>query len=144
MQVRVQQQVLSPTVQDGEEPNLGSEVLRVGSDGGQSFGRLSEENAVDHFLVLGGDSGNLFGHGEYDMKVGHLEKLGLSVLNPTCPGKGLTFWAMAVAAAVETIPLVTALIAAFEMAPSAAVRHTSMADITRRCAVDIESPYFSR
>ena len=96
--MRVQQQVLPPTVKDGEEPDLRSEVLRVGGDGGQGFGRLAKENAVDHFLVLRCDGGNLFGNGKNNMKVGHVEKLGLSVLNPTCPGEALAFWAMAVAA----------------------------------------------
>ena len=50
------------------------------------------------------------------MKVGHREKFGLTVLDPAGPGQGLTLWAVAIPAAVEGVPLVAAIIAAFKMA----------------------------
>jgi hypothetical protein len=99
-----------------EETNLSSEVLRIGCNGDHGFSHRAKENAVDHLLVLIGNRSNLFGHGENDVKVGHLQKFGLPVLDPLRPRQRLAFWAMAIPAAVETIPLMTALIAAFEVA----------------------------
>ena len=99
MQVRMKLEVLSPTVQDGKEADLRTEVFGIGRDGSQSFGRGPEENAVDSLLVLESDRGNLFRHGEDDMKVRDLKKFGLAILNPLGAGQGLTFWAMAIAAA---------------------------------------------
>ncbi len=86
MQVRVKLEVLSPTVKHGEKANLSSQVLRIGCDSCQSFGRGMEEDAVDDFLVLIGDRGDLFRHREHNMKIGCLQKLGLSVFNPLRPG----------------------------------------------------------
>jgi hypothetical protein len=116
MQVRMKHQVRSPTVKDSEETNLSAEVLRIGCNGGHGFGHRAKEKVVDHLFVLIGNGGNLFGHRENDMKIGHLQKLGLPVLNPLCSSETLTFWAMSIAAAVEGIPLIAALIAAFEVA----------------------------
>src|SRR5215472_775439 len=99
-----------------EETDLSSEVLGIGCDGGHGFGHRAKENAVDHLLVLKGNRSNLFRQSENDVKIGHVQKFGLPVLNPLRPGERLAFWAMAIAAAVEAIPLVTALIAAFEVA----------------------------
>jgi len=70
MQVRVILEVLSPTVKHGEETNLSSEVLRIGCDGCQGFGRCTKEDAVDHPFVLIGDRGDLCRHGEHDMIIG--------------------------------------------------------------------------
>jgi hypothetical protein len=66
--------------------DLSSQVLRIGCDSCQSFGRGMEEDAVDDFLVLIGDHGDLFRHREYNRKIGCLQKLGLRVFNPLRPG----------------------------------------------------------
>ena len=115
MQVGMEQQVLSPTVEDGEEADLGAQMLGIGGDGLQRFGGGAEENAIDHLLVLVGDRGNLFRHRKDDMEVRAVEKFGLAMLDPLCAGQRLTFWAVSIAAGVEAVALVVALIAAFEM-----------------------------
>src|SRR5919106_732950 len=100
MQVRMKHQVRSPTVKDREETDLSAEVLRIGCDGGHGFCHHAKENAVDHLLVLKGNRSNLFGHRENEMKIGHLQKLGLPVLNPLCSSQRLALWTVAVAAAI--------------------------------------------
>ena len=48
-------EVLPPGVQDGQEADLGPEVLRVGGDLLQGLGGGPEQQAVDHPRVLQGD-----------------------------------------------------------------------------------------
>jgi hypothetical protein len=50
------------------------------------------------------------------MKVGDLEKLRLSILDPLRPRQTLALWAMSIAAAIVCIAFMAALVAAFEMA----------------------------
>ena len=67
--MRMEKQVLSPTVKHSEKADLGAQMLGIGSDGGQGHRRGSEENAVDEILVLVSDGGDLFGNCEDDMKI---------------------------------------------------------------------------
>src|ERR1035441_8569617 len=91
-------------------------MLGVGRDRLEGFRRGLEEDAVNNFFILVSDRGDLFRHGEDHMKIGNLEKFGLSVLDPLCPGQTLAFGAMPIAAAIERVPFIATLIAAFEVA----------------------------
>jgi len=91
-------------------------MLRVRRDRSQCFGCGPEEDAIDHLLVLVGDGGNLFRHGKDHVKVGDLQKFGLTILDPLRPRQRLALWAMPVPAGVVTVPLIAALIATFEVA----------------------------
>ena len=55
MHVRVVLEVLTPGVQDGQEPDLGPEVLGVGGDLLQGLGGGAEQEPVDLPRVLHGD-----------------------------------------------------------------------------------------
>jgi hypothetical protein len=55
MHVGVMLEVLTPGVEHGEEPDLGAEVLGVGSDPLQGLGGGLEQEAVDDARVLQGD-----------------------------------------------------------------------------------------
>ena len=112
----MEQKVLSPTVQDSEEADLGAEVFGIGGDGLQGLSSGVEENVVNHFFVLIGKVGNLIWHGEHDVEVGTVEQFSLTVLDPLCPCQRLALGAMAIATGVEAVAFVAALIAAFEMA----------------------------
>jgi hypothetical protein len=114
--MRVVQQVGPPTVEHGEEPDLGTKVFRVGGDGPQCFGGGPEENAVHHFLILVGNGRNLFRHREDDVEVLAIEKFGLSALDPLRARQRLTLWAMTIAAGAVADALVTALIALLNLA----------------------------
>ena len=102
MQMRMEKQVLSPTVKYGEKTDLGAQMLGIGSDGRQGLGRGSEEYAVDEIFVLVSDGSNLVGNREDDMKIVRVENFGGSFLDPLRTSKGLTLWTVAVAAAVVT------------------------------------------
>ena len=69
MQVGMKEEILSPSVEHGEEADLGAQMLGIGSDGGQGLGRGSEQNAVDELFVLVSNGRDLFGEGEDDMKI---------------------------------------------------------------------------
>ncbi len=84
MQMRMEKQVLSPTVKYGEKTDLGAQMLGIGSDGRQGLGSGSEEYAVDEIFVLVSDGSNLFGNGEDDMKIVCVENFGRSFFNPLC------------------------------------------------------------
>ena len=86
MQMRMEKQVLSPTVKYGEKTDLGAQMLGIGSDGRQGLGSGSEEYAVDEIFVLVSDGSNLFGNREDDMKIVRRENFGRSFFNPlgTC------------------------------------------------------------
>ena len=58
MQVGMKEEILSPTVEHGEEADLGAQMLGIGSDGGQSLGRGSEQNTVDEIFVLVSNGGD--------------------------------------------------------------------------------------
>ena len=69
MEVRVKLQVLSPTVQDRKEADLGPEMFRIRRNGSQSFGGDPEEDAENQLFILVGDVGDLSGYGKDDVKV---------------------------------------------------------------------------
>jgi hypothetical protein len=116
MQVRVKLEVLSPTVQDREEADLGSQVLRVSRDCLQGFRRGLEENVVHYLLVLVGNRGYLFRHSEDHVKIWNIEKLSLPLLDPLRPGQALAFGTVSIPAAIEGIAFKATLIATFEVA----------------------------
>ncbi len=115
MQMRMEEQVLSPTVKYGEKANLGAQMFGIGSNGGQGRGSGSKENAVDEILVLVGDGSNLLGYREDDVEIVSLENFGLSFFDPLRTCERLTLWTVAVTAAVVAGPLVIAAVAALEM-----------------------------
>jgi len=51
MEVRMKQQVLSPTVQHGEKADLGAQMFGVGSDLQQSLGSGVEQQVIEDLLV---------------------------------------------------------------------------------------------
>jgi hypothetical protein len=144
MQVRVMHQVAPPTVQDSEEADLRAEVFRIGGYSTQGLSRGLKEDVIDHLLVLVGDRGNLVRNREDDVEVLAVEKFSLTAFDPLGAGQRLTFWAMPIAARSVANALMTALIALFDLPPESRCPHTSMAVMTRRCAVDIDAPCWSR
>jgi hypothetical protein len=87
-------QILTPTMQHGEEADLGAEMPRIGGNGAKSLGYSPEENAVRYLLVLIGDGGNLFWQGEDNVEVFDFEKLCLTIFDPLGAGERLAFWTM--------------------------------------------------
>ena len=105
MQVRVMLEVLSPTVEHGEETDLRAQMPRIGGDGAQGLCGSVEENVVDHGFVLVSDGGNLLRNGKDDVEVRAVEKLGLALLDPLGPCQGLALGALPVAAGYGEISI---------------------------------------
>ena len=91
-------QVRAPSVEHGEKTDLRTQVLGITADGEQGLRRGLEQNAIYLSLVLIGDCGNLFRYCEDHVEVLRVQELGLAIFEPLSAGKGLAFWAMAVAA----------------------------------------------
>ena len=72
-------QVLSPGVQDGDQPDFGAEMPGIGSDDAQRLGGGFKQQVIDDRLVLMGDVGDRSGQGKDDMEIGHRQELGLAV-----------------------------------------------------------------
>jgi hypothetical protein len=113
--MRMVQQVRSPTVEYGKEADFRAEVFRISGYDPQGFGRGSEENAINHFLILVGDGGNLFRYRKDDVKVLAIEKFGLAALDPLSAGQRLTLRTMAISARPVANALVTALVALLDL-----------------------------
>ncbi len=65
----MQIQFLSPGMQDGKEADLGFQILPAGSGFEQRFRGGSEQQVVDHYLVLQCQRSQLIGQGKDHMKV---------------------------------------------------------------------------
>ena len=78
----MKKQVLSPTVEYGEEADLSSQMFRIGSDGRQGLGGGSKQDVVDDRFVLVSDGSDLFGDGEDDMEIVCRKNFGRSLLDP--------------------------------------------------------------
>src|SRR5260370_2054586 len=115
MQVGMKEEILSPTVEHGKEADLSTEMLGIGSDGGQGLGRGSEQNAIDDIFVLVSNRGNRFGEGEDDMKIRSRENFRFSFFDPIGTRQGLALGAMSVAAAIVSVTLVRTAVAVLEM-----------------------------
>ncbi len=106
---------MTPTMEHGEEADLGAEVLGIGGNGLQGFGGGPEQNAIDYFFVLIGDRGNLFRQRKDDVKVLGVKKFGATIFKPFRAGERLAFWAMAIGAGVVSVALMAAAVALLEM-----------------------------
>jgi hypothetical protein len=82
MQMRVMQQILAPGMQNGDEADLGAQVLRIGGDRAQCLGGGVKQDVVDHGLVLVRDRGDLFGQREDHVEVLHGKEVGLAIFQP--------------------------------------------------------------
>ena len=115
MQMGMEKQVLSPTMEYGKEADFRSQMFGIGGDGGQSLGGGSKQDAVNDLFVLVSDRSDLIGDSEDDMKVVDRENFGCSPLDPLCTRERLALGTMAVAAAAITRPFVIAAVTTFKM-----------------------------
>ena len=98
--MRMMDERLAPGVEDGEEADLGAEMVRVGSNRAERLGDGPEEQTVDDGLVLGGDLGDGRGHGENDVEVLGRQQVRAASFEPLGAGQRLAGRTVAVAARV--------------------------------------------
>ena len=116
MQVGVMKQVLPPGVEDGEEADMGTEMLWIGGDGDQRFGGGAKEHVVDSFLVLQGNASELVGESEHDVEILYRQQFVFALLEPAGVVEPLALGTVAVAAGIVGDAGVSALAALFDVA----------------------------
>ena len=105
----------APGVEDGGEADARAEMLGIGGDRGQRFGRSLEQEVVDGGLVVERDRAERRRQGEHHVIVGNRQQVGLAVFEPLSRRGGLTLRAMPVAAGVVGDPFVRAVLAALDV-----------------------------
>ena len=85
-------------MEHGEKADLGAQVFGISADDEQGLRGGPEQDAVELSFVLIGNRCNLFWYCEDHVEVLRVQELGLAIFEPLSAGKGLAFWAMAVAA----------------------------------------------
>jgi hypothetical protein len=90
MQMRVQVELLSPRMQDGEEADLGFQVFPTDGRLQQRGGRGLEQEIVDQLFILQRQRAELVGQGEDDMNIPRAVGP-LSIFEPLGTQAGLAF-----------------------------------------------------
>ena len=103
-------------MEDGEEADLGAEVLGIGGDLAQGAGRGAEEQVVERALVLQGEGGDLGGQREDDVVVLAVEQFVAALGEPGGAGRALALGAVAVAAGAVAVAPVAAAVALLHLA----------------------------
>ena len=106
----------------------------------RSVSAAAPTGSVDDRRVLVGDGGDLGGHGEDDVDVVDGAQVRLASVDPRRAGERLARVAVPIAAGVIPDAPKAAAVALLDMPAQAAVRHCSIAVITRRWAVESVSP----
>lgn len=114
MQVGMKMEVLTPTVQDGEETQDYSEAMGIGRHTEQRLGSGLEEDVIQRRLVVEGDLGDGFRDGEHHVEVLHRQQLGLTLLEPFLARRSLALGAVAVPAGAVLRMRVLAAVAPFD------------------------------
>ena len=116
MKVRMVGHCRAPAVEHGGGADARAEVFGIGSDREQRFGRRTEQQVVDHRLVLGGDWSDLGGQRKDHVEIADRQQIGLARRKPILCRRTLTLGAMAVATRVVGDAAVAAILAALDMA----------------------------
>src|SRR5215470_9376231 len=96
----MQKQVLSPSVQDGDHTDLGSQVLRIGCDLEQRLRSGREQQIVKQAWVLQRQHIQFVRHSEHDMEIAGVEEFALPCCDPALASLRLTLGAVAIATRV--------------------------------------------
>jgi hypothetical protein len=119
-------------------------MLGIGSDGAQRLAHSPKKNVVGVLLVLKGDCRDGLRQGEDHVEILGVEKLRATLLQPLGTSKRLALGTMPIATAVVTDALMVTAIALLDMTTERGFRHSSIALMTRRCAVESEAPWRRR
>ena len=100
MQMRMEEQLLVPGMEDGSAADAHAAMPGVLGDRTQRLGGGAEQDVKHDPTVAKGDGGNLHGQSEDHVEVGHRQDFGGARLAPAVGGKTLAGGAVAVAAGV--------------------------------------------
>src|SRR6267143_6312532 len=100
MDMGMEPEFLTPSMQHGEEADFRAEVPGIASDFEKGFRTGAEQQIVDDFLVRQGQCRELRRKCEDHMDVAGRKKLSSTCCDPAFPSRGLTLRAVSIAAAV--------------------------------------------
>jgi hypothetical protein len=98
--VGMQEQVLSPSVQDADPTDLSSQVFGIGCDFQQGLCAGGEQQIVKQTRVFQGEHIEFVGHGKPDMEIAGSQEFALTGRQPALAGLCLTTWAVPVSGRV--------------------------------------------
>src|SRR5215831_12991221 len=101
MQVRMEQQVLTPTVQHGKEADLSAEMFGIRRNLEQGLGGGVEQKIVEDLLVDQGQTPEMMRDREDDVNIRDRQQFALPGSNPTVARPTLTLGAMAIATTIK-------------------------------------------
>jgi hypothetical protein len=116
MDVRMMGHGRAPGVQHRGDSDPCPEMLGIGGDRQQRFGRCLEQQVIEHCLVVIRDVGDRGRQGEDEVEVGHGQEIGFALRQPVRRGGSLAFGAVAVAAGVVGDLGVAAVLTSRDMA----------------------------
>src|SRR5215472_335091 len=116
VQVRMMTQLLAPGMEHGEETDASAETMSIGGDLHQGLRYSAEQPVINQTLVSECNCCHGFGQGEDNVRVGYGQQRGSLTRQPAIARRGLTLWAMAIAAGAIGHGLIAAGIAAFPIA----------------------------
>jgi hypothetical protein len=100
MEMGMEEEILSPAVQDGREADFSPQVFGIPREHGECAGRGVEEEIVEGALVAQGQGVEFMGESEDEVEVADRQQAFQAVLQPLGSLEGLTLRAMAVAAGI--------------------------------------------
>ena len=106
--VGMEEQVLSPGVQDRDDTDLSSEVFGIGCDFQQGLCAGGEQQIVKQTRVFQGQHIEFVRHGEHDMEIAGVEEFAFSCCQPALAGLRLTLGAVPISTRVVGDGLITA------------------------------------
>jgi hypothetical protein len=112
VQVRMEVQVLAPTVEDTEETEFHPETLCRYAE--ECLGRGAEEKVVDDWFVVESEGGDRLWDGEDDVKILSRQQFGPAIFQPVFACDALALGAMAVAAGTVANVSELAVVAPFD------------------------------
>src|SRR5712692_2350024 len=113
--VRMQQQVLSPGVQDADHADLGSQVFLIRCDLQQSSCAGGEQQIVKQARVFQGQDIHFMRHGEHGMEIAGSQEFALAGRQPALAGLRLTLGAVPISTRVVGDGLISATLASVAM-----------------------------
>ena len=108
-------EVLAPCVQDGGDADVGTEVLAIGGNGDEGLGRSFKQQSIDLGLVLVGHRADRGRKLEYQVHIGHGQKLGFARRKPCHRSRPLAFRAVPIPAGIVGDTCVRTVLAALDM-----------------------------
>ena len=80
VQMRMVQQILAPGMQNGDETDLGAQVLGIGRNRAQGLSRGVKQEVIDYGLVLVRDRRDGLGQRKDDVEIRHGKEVGLAII----------------------------------------------------------------